>query len=103
MELILHPAIAFFQLSLSFILLGISKIKTHIDWVAMVSGVAGSFLVATSSEKIRLLGFILFLTGNILWMIFSFRDKKLRAIFVLNAFYFLSSALGIYSNIFWIF
>lgn len=70
-----------------------------LDYIAMVTGVLGSFLVAVPNLYIRLFGFILFITGNILWMVFASKSKELKAIFILNACYFVSSLLGIVTNL----
>jgi hypothetical protein len=77
-------------------------LKLYIDWLATICGILGSFLVATPFEQIRFIGFLLFLTGNILWILYSRKNPALKPILVLNAFYFLSSSLGIFSNLSWL-
>jgi uncharacterized membrane protein YhhN len=74
----------------------IQKIK--IDWFALFFGVLGSFLVTAPSLEIRFIGFICFLIGNILWVLFSFNKPQIHSVMWLNIIYALSSSLGLYYN-----
>ena len=45
-----------------------------VQWPAMVATVAGAWLVASRSERRRMVGFWVFLLSNVLWVIWGWHD-----------------------------
>jgi len=74
--------------------------KIRLDYIAMSLGILGSAMVSMPHSWERLIGFCLFLTANVLWLIFCHNKVEWKAVMYLNIFYLLTSLMGIWNNIF---
>lgn len=53
---------------------------THLQWPAMVATVAASWLVASTQDRRRRIGFWLFLASNALWLAWGLHDGALALV-----------------------
>lgn len=70
---------------------------THIQWPAMVATLAAAFLVGTTSARLRLWGFGIFVVSNVLWVIWGLPEGA-WALIVLQAGLFVLNARGAKQN-----
>lgn len=66
-----------------------------ISWFGTVASILGSFIVAF---KMFILGYCLFLTGSILWLIIGVYRKD-KSLITLNCFFLLANIVGLYNAI----
>ena len=64
-----------------------------IAWIGTVASIAGSFIVAM---QLYLVGYLLFITGSISWLIVAYRSKD-RALITLNSAFLLANLIGVYN------
>jgi hypothetical protein len=64
---------------------------------AIILSVSGAFLVASSFQSIRLVGFIIWVISNCIWTIYFIRTKQTNPA-ILFLIYLMTSSYGIFSN-----
>ncbi len=69
----------------------------HIQWPAMVATLIAAFLVGTTSARLRLWGFGIFVVSNVLWVIWGIPEGA-WALIVLQAGLFVLNARGAKQN-----
>ncbi len=70
---------------------------THIQWPAMVATLIAAFLVGTTSARLRLWGFGIFVASNVLWVIWGIPEGA-WALIVLQVGLFVLNARGAKQN-----
>jgi len=64
---------------------------------AIILSISGAFLVASSFQSIRLVGFIIWVISNCIWTIYFIRTKQTNPA-ILFLIYLMTSSYGIFSN-----
>lgn len=73
-------------------------ITTYIPWAAMVLGVLGAFVVATPTNRAKVIGFELWIYANVLWCVSAFMYNSIPLL-ILNGAYAFFNLIGIYKHL----
>lgn len=69
-----------------------------LQWPALLLSIAGAWCVSGGTARQRLIGFLLFLGSNVLWLLWA-SGASAWAVVIANVIYMVTSVRGVFSNL----